>query len=321
MALLLVSFYFVYAKNYYYAAGSFTIGSASFRAFYVTKYLKILYRSNRDFNKLSQINLINAFASFVAIIFVWKYDFYGLCIRGVITALADYYFTWKWKPINVKPIWDKKVFRKLLNVGFPMYGIACVYTLWPVIQRTMILLLGGTKYLGLFALAVIIENSMKTVTNSISSVIYPTMTIAWGKGNSVNSLLKLTVKPVAMTSAMLLIVVPAAWLLLPKAVEIFLPNYVEGIYAAQWMLLVGFIGVFSVFSNIYNVIKQQRDRLISYISGILGWMLSVFVLYHLSGLSLDIFPKAMVIALVIMLIVNLFHIKKYQKVNSFPSDI
>jgi O-antigen/teichoic acid export membrane protein len=320
--LTIFAVYFLFAKNYVYAAGSFVIGITSLQTLYVTKYLKVLYRTNKDFNKLSQIKLISAVIAFASIIFVWKYGFYGLCIRAIVIASFDFYFTWKWKPLSVKPRWNTIHFKDLFIIGLPMYGVANVYALWPVIQKTLILSLGGTKSLGLFSLAIIVESSMNAITTSINSVVYPTMATQWGKGASVAELMTLLKKPMMIVIPLFTIMVFVGWWILPYFVEILLPNYMAGIYAAQWMLVVGFIEVFNVLANVYNVVRKQRDRLFSYLSGMVAWALSIIILYQVNGFALDIFPKAMLAGFIVMLFINLNHIRGYKKIrlNEFKID-
>jgi hypothetical protein len=111
------------------------------------------------------------------------------------------------------------------------------------------------------------------------------------------------------------LMVIAGWFLMPYAVTILLPNYSEGIYAAQWMLLVGFIEIFNVLANVYNVVRKQRDRLVSYLSGMCAWGIAVFLLLQLNDFTLDAFPKAMLIGFIVMLIINLYHINYYKRIR------
>jgi O-antigen/teichoic acid export membrane protein len=313
--LTLVALYFIFRSNYSYAAGSFVIGVTTLQTLYVTKYLKVLYRTNKDFNKLSKIKLIVAFVAFASIVFVWKFGFYGLCLRAFVMALIDFYFTWRWKPLSVKATWNTEYFKDLFKIGLPMYGVANIYSLWPVVQKTLILSLGGTQALGLFSLAIIVESSMNAITTSINSVLYPTMASQWGKGSSISALMELLKRPMMIAIPVFALMVIAGWFLMPYAVTILLPNYSEGIYAAQWMLLVGFIEIFNVLANVYNVVRKQRDRLVSYLSGMCAWGIAVFLLLQLNDFTLDAFPKAMLIGFIVMLIINLYHINYYKRIR------
>lgn len=295
-----------------YAAGTFVLGVLIFQAFYITKYLKILYRTNHAFNDLSKINLINAFVLFASIVFVWKYGFYGLCLRAIIGVSFDFFFTWRWRPLSVRPTWDRGRFRELLKIGFPMYAVSNIYGLWPVLQRTAVLILAGPKGLGLFAVAVIVENAMKAVTSSVSSVAYPQLMAEWGRGASMKSLIGALSKPVFFAGGLFLLLVPLGWNLMPWVIATVLPNYVGATVATQWMLLVGLAGVLGVLANIYNVVNRQIDRLIMYSCGVLGWLLTLYCLHLYRGLALEHFPMAMVAGFVIMFIVNVYHLYSYR---------
>lgn len=297
--------------EYYNAAGSLVVGVTVWQALYVTKYLKILYRTNRDFNKLSWIKLIVSVSSFLSIVFVFFYGFFGLCIRAGAIALVDFCVTYYWRPIQVRPTWNRSKFRELMRVGLPMYGVANIYSLWPLLQRTIVVSLGGPKALGLFAIANMVYGAMKTVTSSMSSVIYPTMATQWGEGASLGELIMRSVKPFIVGFIVFLVAIPIGWWLLPLFVAAFIPKYVDGVHAAQWMLIVGLLSLTNVFGNVYNVIKNQRDRLKMYISGVIGWGLTVGILYLVKGFTLVIFPIGMVVAFCIMAIINFFHIRRF----------
>lgn len=311
----LLSIFFV-QRSYKLAAGTLVIGLSVWQTLYVTKYLKILYRTNRDFNKMSWIKIIVAFTSFVSIVFVYLYDFYGLCIRLFAVVTVDFLITYYWRPIKVRADFSRVSFRELMNVGLPMFGVANVYDLWPLVQRTLIVSLGGTKALGLYAIASITENVMKTVSSSISNVMYPTMTSKWGAGFSVKDVLRLAAQPLMISVGLFAVLIPIGWYLLPMFVHHFLPNYVIGIEAAQWMLIVGYFGIFLVLSNIYNVLQKQRQRLIIYVSGIGVWIISVLSIYLLYGFELKIFPISMIIAYVVMIIIMIYHIRGFLKIEN-----
>ena len=306
----LISGFFLWEGNYQYAAGSIVVGFLVWQGLYVTKYLKILYRTNKDFNKLSWINLINAGVAFSGIFFVYLYGFYGLCIRAVLGVVVDFVITYRWRPIKVKAEWNKSSFMDLMKLGLPMFGVASIYGLWPLLQRTLVLTLGGTRSLGLFALAIMVQTSMNTVSASLSSVMYPTMTTAWGKGEKLKTIFMELLKPFGVAFIVFLLLIPVGWWLLPIFVREFLPNYLGGVPAGQWMLIVGLFSLTNVFSNVYNIVKDQRKRFLNYISGVISWAITVYLLYFFQGFSLDIYPKGMVAAFVVMGIINFFYIKK-----------
>jgi hypothetical protein len=146
------------------------------------------------------------------------------------------------------------------------------------------------------------------------------MTTQWGKGLKLNKIIKKLKKPFGLSFILLAAVIPLGWWLLPVFIELLLPNYIEGIVAAQWMLLVGLLSLTNVFSNVYNIVKDQKNRLICYLSGFTVWIVSVFGLKLVNGFKLEIFPQAMIPALIIMALLNFLYINKKWDFNNNIND-
>ena len=307
---LIAGTYFFLNHNLNYAVGSIVIGVTSFQSLFVTKYLKILYRTENHFIKLAKITLINTLVLGSSIVLVYYYEFYGLCARAILIALIDAYFTNKWKPLNVESKWNYINFKTLLKTGMPIYSVANVYGLWPTLQRTIILSLLGVKALGLYALANIVQNMLNTFSNAISSVVFPKMSNAYGAGSSFLDVLKIPLKLMLLALIFNLIILVLGWYLLPYIVNLFLPNYSSGIEAAQWMLIVAVINTFLIFSNIYMVIKKNHLRLMSFLAGMTVWLLYIIFSEIKDVSDLVVFSQALVAGFITIVIFDVF-IYKY----------
>ncbi|WP_323027645.1 lipopolysaccharide biosynthesis protein [Gelidibacter japonicus] len=307
---IVLSIIFLIQGNTEAAAGSFIIGILSCEGFYVNQYLRMLYRGTQDFNKLSIINLFAAFIAFTSIYFVYLWGFYGLCLRALVTFTASMGLTWYWRPTRVRPTFEKESFIHLLKLGFPMYLVSNVYSLWPTLQKTMILAFGGAISLGLYTLAAVVQSGLSTVSGSIGSVTYATMARQWGAGDNVAQLFKMALKPVVLAAGLFVVIVPIAWIIMPYFVEFLIPNYIDGVQAGRWMLITGFIGLFNVWTNIYNVVNHQKQKLYSFLFGVFGWFLTLLALYIYNGFSLEIFPQSMAVGFFLILIYNLVYVNK-----------
>lgn len=307
----IIAAYFVILGDYEYASGTIVVGITSFEVLYVGKYLQILYRSHNYFNKLSLINVLTSIGGGVSIFFVWKYGFYGLCIRSCIIFLINFYFTLLWKPVRIDLKWDWVVLKELLKVGMPIFWVSNLYSMWPNIQRTFVLTFFGTNALGLYALSTIVQSSMSIITNSLSTIVFPRMVVAYGEGKSIKDILHNHTKFIFGTFFINSTFCLLGWFLLPILVELFIPNYYEGISAARWMLLVGLFDVFGVYSNIYMVINKSFDRMISFLFGIIIWICTLYILSTMNGMSLEMVPQSMLIAYISIYFINFLHYKKY----------
>ncbi|MFZ4057308.1 MAG: lipopolysaccharide biosynthesis protein [Ferruginibacter sp.] len=307
----IIALVFLWLNEPQYAAGVFVIGISSFQGLYITKYLKVLYRSNNDFNKLSTIDIVLSLATLASLYFVYEYKFYGLCLRALFLFGVDWALTHYWRPIKAKPQWDSITFKELLQVGMPIFWVANIYGLWPVFQRSAIVYWGGAKALGLFSLAIIVDTGIKTLSNAISNVSFPKMAFAWGQGRPFIELLRIPLKPVAASLLINGVAAVAGWLLIPYFVQLLLPNYIDGTAAAQWQLIAGWLGSLTVFSNIYMIIEKNMDRLWSFLSGIGIWFLACILLYQNLGFNLIIFPLATIAGLLAIYLVDVFNFYRY----------
>jgi hypothetical protein len=116
---------------------------------------------------------------------------------------------------------------------------------------------------------------------------------------------------VLVSAAANTVVAVAGWFMLPFLISALLPNYIEGTAAAQWMLWVGWMGSFSVFSNVYMVIQKNMDRLWSYVAGVLAWMACCFVLNKAMGFDMIIFPIATIVGFLFIYLVDAINFRRY----------
>lgn len=293
-----LSIYYLFSKNFLYAAGAIVIGVTSFQGIFITKYLKILYRSDNHFVKLSKIALINSAVNLISLFFVYKFLLYGLCLRAIVLVLVDWYFTNKWKPIHVKSSFNWQNFKELSKVGMPMYFVSNLYSLWPTFQRTFVISVLGAKGLGLFALASIVQAMLSTFNSSISSMSFPLMSKAYGEGKKIKDIMMIPFKPFLISVGAYILILLIGWPMLPYFVEWLLPNYVEGVYAAQLMFIVALVSSLGVFSNIFLVIQKNQHRLVGFTIGISAWF--IFLTFHSIRKVSDlfIFSQAVLVGLV-----------------------
>ena len=316
LAFLILAFfavYYLFQSKYIYAAGFFTYALSSIHHYYGLNYLQILFRTNRDFNNLSNITLIVSIASLVSVLLVWKWHFYGLCIRSVFTIAVEMFFLWKWKPLSVIPKMDYRIVKEIMKVGLPIFIVGIVFALWGTLQNTLILKLGGAEQYGYFALAFMIEGSMGIIVYSVAQVIYPKMAFEYGEGKRVKELLKLSFKPILFVFIFLIPSILVVWNILPFVVDLLLPKYINGIDAARWTMLLVIISIWGVNNNIFNVLKKQKDFLISIVIGMIIFAITLFVLYNINGFSLIIFPQAMLIGKGTQLVIAYLYIMNYQR--------
>lgn len=314
--LIFLSAFYLLKSNFIFAAGFFSYALASIHHYYGMNYLQVLFRTNQDFNKLSSITLIVSIISLVSVLLVWKWKFYGLCLRSIITFTVEIFLLWRWKPLSVKPKFDFAILKEINKVGLPIFIVGIIFSLWSTVQNTFVLRLGGAEAFGLFQLALMIETSLGVVVFSVSQVVYPKMAFEYGAGKNIKELLQVSFKPILFIFVFLIPSIVIAWIFLPYAVEWLLPKYIDGVEAAQWTMLLLFVSIWAVNNNIFNVIKKQQDFLVSIIAGMLVYTFVLFIMHRFDGFSLKHFPQAMLIGKASQLMLGYFFIWKYSKSKS-----
>jgi O-antigen/teichoic acid export membrane protein len=311
--LLFLALFYFFKSNYLFSAGFLTYAFASIHHYLGLNYLQILFRTNQDFNKISTIALIISLVSLVSIIFVWKWNFYGLCMRNLIITTAEFYLLWRWKPLAVKPVFDLNILKEISKVGIPIFLVGLIFSLWSTIQNTFVLKMGGAEQFGLFQLALMIEASLGVVALSVSQVVYPKMAYAYGAGKKISDLLKISFKPITAVFLFFIPIIIISWIFLPYAVNGIIPKYIEGVAAGRWTLLLLLISILDVNNNLFNVLKRQKDYLISILIGILVYILVLFLFQRMHGFSLIHFPQAMFIGKLTQLAISFIFIYSYSR--------
>lgn len=258
-------------------------------------FLPTLYKTSREFNLLSrQNNLINV-ASLLALILVYFYGFYGLLIRAVVISSVEFIFKFKDNPFKLNFNIDFSHIRYMIINGLPIFAASQLVQLWINFLNNLILIFGGALNYGLFGLSNLLQNSLGILPRSVSQVVFPNMIVSYTNGISIIEILKSTIRPLIIQFFILLIICGLGCVLLPVVVPILLPNYKDGITAAQWIIFVPLIQSFSSLANIYATI--QKMKYVLYANG-LGGIISLIFLYfahNSSGFSLELYAQTFLI--------------------------
>jgi len=275
-----------------------------------SQFLPVLYRTNNDFNSLSKQNLLFGFGNLVTVLLVYFFSIYGLMIRGILLSTFQFYLLFSNKPYELDFKIEFKDLKRLFKTGLPIFSVGYVNTLWSTIINSILFSFGGAVAFGLYALSTIVENTLKVIPTSFSGVIYPRMSIMYGKGMGIQEIIKSNIKPLFFQFIVMLIISLIGYYLLPIFVPIFLPNYIEGIEAAQWMLFVPVVLSFGAVNHIYNVTKKQFWYFISLFSGVLIGTIYILISHKIYGFSLVIFPQGLLLGKLIQQILSILLIRK-----------
>lgn len=304
---LLLSIYALFVNQLFEAMGYFVVGVSVIQTLYITKYLKLLYRSNMDFSQLAKIEIILASVNFMGIYLIYKFGIWGMGLRLFLVFLIDVYFSHKWVPIKINKMWDKTIFIELLRIGSPIFFVSSIFSIWPIVQRTFIFEKLGEHALGLFSLAVAVQTAMSIITTSSSSIVYPRISNMFGEKKPIKEIFLFCLKIDLFVLIVNFILAIIGYFSIPFLVMKFLPNYNTVIPVCQLFLVYGVIASFTTFSNLYQLLRKNNFRLISFVLGILTWLIYVIYAQNANEFDLTQFPVAMIISQIIMYLFDLLY--------------
>lgn len=269
------------------------------------QFLPTLYRTNNDFDSLSKQKIYVGICNLLSVILIWFYSLYGLLIRAVLLAIIEFFLLYNKRPVIFYFKYNFNHIKYLFKTGLPIYVVGMINLLWNTIVKSFIFNIGGAINYGLFALSLIVENVFGVIPISLAKVIYPKMSIMLGQGEPISKIINFSIRPLFLQFLLMLFLAIIGVYLLPILVPIILPNYVDGILAAQWMLFIPVAQSFSSLNSIYNVLKKQKWYLISLLFG--AFIGSSFMIIKLNyvGFSLEIFPQGLILGTIIQQIMSI----------------
>lgn len=283
------------------AAGWLTNAAMAVLLFYNTFYLQSTFRTAHDFARLALAGVAQSCTGLVMLAAVAWLNFYGLCLRSLLTGVAGMALLYYWRPVRVGPKWNAAHLKHLLRIGAPIFGVGQMYVWWGVGMSTLVLTFAGTEGMGLYAMVTVASNAMELIPLAVGQVIYPRMSEQFGRSGSLHELLRIAGKPMLFTAAGMVPVIAVAWWLVGPAVRLVIPAYAEAVPAIQWVLLMAFVSSFAPINNAFNVVRRQD---LYFAAILLGMAVSgaslLWLIRH--EVTLAAFPQAMLLGRLVFLL-------------------
>ena len=283
------------------AAGWLTNAVLAVFFFYTTTYLQSTYRTAHDFSRLAWVNVVQSLVALALLALVAWLNFYGLCLRAVLTGAIGTAILYRFRPVRVGPRWNFGHLRHLLSIGAPIFGVGQLYSWWYVINSTLVLKYTGTEGMGLYSMVVMASSTIEYFPLAISQVIYPRMAEQFGRDTSVRGLLLIAWKPMVLTSLSLIPVIAVAWWLVEPVVKFVIPAYAAAVPAMKWGLLLPLAGSFQSTFHAFNVVRRQDLYVVAILLGMGSTYGSLLWLIR-DGASLVAFPQAMLIGKMVFIL-------------------
>lgn len=267
-------------KQYWHSIVWLANSIVSFETFYKA-YLSVTYRTKHDFVKLALIDVSVASLSLASLVIVWQWHFYGLCIRAALLSITSLAVMYRFRPIRVAPRWDYGKLLHLFKTGLPIYMTGYVVSWWGVtLSTTWIAWKYDAFQMGLYTLPAFIFGTVTLFSNSIKQVYFPRLVEAYAKSGNVREIFGILVKPTLLLLVVNLIILAAGWIVLPHAIRLLAPKYVNAILPSQLILLNCLIYWLSPFLEVFYVLRKPGLYFCCIVVGIL---INLYLLFYLDN--------------------------------------
>lgn len=235
-------------------------------------YLGYTYRTSRAFVDWSKSLSISAIASFILLPLIMYFNYWGLCLRSIITNGVNAIYLHRFRPVRVKPELNINVINRMIKFGLPMAVLGYIgFELFILIQKNSILIFCGVKTLGLYTFAIPITAAINQVSNSFLHVFNPKITMLYGSThNDLNICYKYSLKCILIAVFFMLLVISGASLIIKPFVTFAAPKYIAGIPLIKVFIWTTIIPALEIPVQLLIISKNIASYAICTITGFLA---------------------------------------------------
>ncbi len=217
------------------------------------QFLIYLYQSVNAFKSLSTIQFIEAGLMVLTIPLLFWYGYGGMLGRILLVLAAVVIILHIFRPMHVRPRWDKAGFLQLVKTGLPIFLLEYLLISAETADRLVILHFADVTTVGYYGLAAMVYSTFQAIPVSLGTYFYPKMTYRYGVDKNPNDLWAPAWKISILIVAVMLPIASVGYLLLPPVVNTYFSQYAPGIAAAQVMLFTtafsgGAVGAYALWS-------------------------------------------------------------------------
>ena len=150
-----------------------------------SSYLSGTFRTNDSFDKLSNIQAVQALLRLITLVLVIKLGFNGFLYREAFMVFIGGILLHVLRPLpQIRPKYSWPLFVDLFKIGFNIFLASYLATFVDTFPRLYIIKEGTPIDLGLFSPVLVILSIVYLIPNTISSYLYPKFSFAYGNGES-----------------------------------------------------------------------------------------------------------------------------------------
>lgn len=221
-------------------------------------YIEMYYKSEQNFktaSRLISIRSISQSVITVALVFLWGYEglYVGLLIGLVIQLIVAN------KTFPVRSKFDWSVYKSLMKIGFPIHLVGLVWSLLIASDRIIISIMMTPNDLGNYGVGMLVFGTVMMLPQVIGQVLYPKVVELVSKEKYAD-IKRFFWKTNMLLTVIMGIIVVIIYASIPYLTEWLMPEYTNGIRAAQILILGIYpLTLVGVAASYFNSIGHQKE--------------------------------------------------------------
>ena len=275
----------------------------------------------KKFILTSKVTFLTVTASSIIVIFTVPFlKIYAILLTNIIIGvLAIILF---WRPLRFKLTFriNKNEFKRILGISIPLTIGTLSIASFKYAERILLITYLGEIALGFFSFAAMIVNQVAVIFKASIKVRIQDIYEGMGK-KCYQRIHKMVIRETLLLTLLSLIIIPFFWFLIDFLIPIFLPKWIDGIFACQLFLL---SLPFEVILNypsavlISAVVNKQRIMPLFRFGSAGILILATVILHFFKILTLEYFIVINISSIafyniVVLLLYNKYFIKVYVK--------
>lgn len=218
-------------------------------------YLSVTYRSKDSFNTLSHIKLVESGLMILTILLVVYWGYKGMLLRALALLFLVTFLMHIYRPVKVRPLWDKNSAITLFKTGIPIFFIDYIKNISQTVAPLIVLKKSGFEMVGFFYFGAMAFTALCVIPASINQYVYPKFCYSFGKYNKPNNLWKDSLQSMLLCYIVMIPIIIISLIFLNYFVLRYFPKYYGGVPAAKLFILASFFNCISIMSSVLVSLK------------------------------------------------------------------
>lgn len=304
-----VSLFYYFNNNLTWAFGIFSAGILSVTQLIKT-YSIFFCRSSNQFNLLTRNTIKFLWTPILIVVSVKYFGLYGQWITMVLTDFLITFSLFKSLKIKFNFVFDFNQWLFYIKIGIPIFLVGALYDIFNTSDRLAAATILNSKELGIYSVATMSNTIVSIIPMIVAQIMWPRIAELIGADKPRETILKYLRIPTSLLSLLLPVIIGIIFILLPNAIEFFLPKYSTGIQTAKISIFsIYFTGIFGMYTAYLGTsLKLLPYGFIILIGIIINWV-AISILRTRVSFSLEIIALIKVFSFAVIAILAILYVE------------